>query len=73
MRLEHGNSAEGAPLQLAIALYTKKDLTLGQAAEVAGLSQADFQRELGARRIPINYTMEDLESDLQTVRELTGK
>ena len=60
-------------LELALALYTKRELTLGQAAEVARLSQAEFQRELGQRKIPINYTLEDLQSDLQAVRELTAK
>jgi predicted HTH domain antitoxin len=60
-------------LELALALYAKHELTLGQAAEMAHLSQAEFQRELGQRKIPINYTLEDLQSDLQAVRELTAK
>lgn len=71
--LERGHSTEWAALHFAIGLYVSKEVTLGQAAEVAGLSQAEFQRELGARQIAINYTMEDLKSDLQAVRELAGK
>lgn len=71
--LEQGHSAEWAALHFAIGLYVSKEVTLGQAAEVARLSQADFQRELGARQIAINYTMADLKSDLQTVRELAEK
>jgi predicted HTH domain antitoxin len=71
--LERGHSPEWAALRLAIGLYVSKEATLGQAAEAAGLSQAEFQRELGDRRIPINYTMEDLEADLKAVRQLTAK
>jgi predicted HTH domain antitoxin len=71
--LEQGHSNEWAALHFAIGLYVSHEVTLGQAAEVAGLSQADFQRELGRRKIPSNYTMEDLQADLQTVRELTAR
>lgn len=71
--LEQGQSPEWGALRLAIGLYVGKEVTLGQAAEAAGLSQMDFQRELGKRQIPINYTLEDLKADLQTVRELNGR
>ena len=60
-------------LETALALYAKREVTLGQAAEVARLSQVEFQCELGQRKIPINYTLEDLQSDLQAVRELKAK
>ena len=44
-----------------------------QAAQTAGLSQADFLRELGQRRIPIHYGREELEADLEAVEALTGR
>ena len=71
--LEEGHSPEWAALRLAIGLYVSKEATLGQAAEAAGVSQAEFQRELGKRKIPVNYTIEDLNADLETVRMLTGR
>ena len=71
--LEQDHSPEWAALHFAIGLYVSKEVTLGQAAEVAGLSQADFQRELGQRKIPINYSLEDLRADLESIRELTRK
>ena len=71
--IEAAHSTEWAALHLGIGLYVSHEATLGQAAEVAGISQADFQRELGVRRIPINYTMEDLKSDLEAIRELTAQ
>ena len=50
-----------------------RNATRHEAAEGARLSQAEFQCELGQRKIPINYTLEDLQSDLQAVRELKAK
>src|SRR2546430_15738454 len=46
-------SPESAALHLAIGLYVAEETTLGQSAEVAQLSQSDFLRALGNRRIPI--------------------
>jgi predicted HTH domain antitoxin len=71
--LAKGHSDAWAALHLAIGLYVSREATLGQAAEAAGLSQAEFQRELGKRKIPLNYSMEDLANDLAAVRELSGQ
>lgn len=66
-------SPEAAALHLAIGLYVAQEATLGQAADVAGLSQAGFLRELGQRRIPINYGAEELAEDLRAVESLAAK
>jgi predicted HTH domain antitoxin len=63
-------SARDAALHLAIGLFVTEEATLGQAAETAGLSQADFLRELGRRHIPIHYGREELQADLQAVDSL---
>ncbi|MBM3832627.1 MAG: UPF0175 family protein [Verrucomicrobia bacterium] len=55
-------------LEAGIGLYPSGEVTLGQAALVAGISQTQFLHELGKRRISINYTLEDLEHDLETIR-----
>ena len=57
-------------LHLAIGLFVSEEATVGQAAQVAGLAQADFLRELGRRRIPIHYGPEELAADLQAVESL---
>jgi predicted HTH domain antitoxin len=69
----NGNSALGILEQTAIGLFVTEEATLGQAAETAGLSQADSLRELGGRRIPIHYGPEELASDLKTVEALAGR
>jgi predicted HTH domain antitoxin len=57
-------------LHLALGLYADDQATLGQAAEIAGLTQAKFLRELGRCRIPIHYGPDELTEDLQTVERL---
>jgi predicted HTH domain antitoxin len=57
-------------LHLAIGLFVSDEATLGQAAEVAGLAQAAFLKELGKRKIPIHYGMQELEEDLKAIKEL---
>ena len=70
--LEARLSPQFTALHLAIGLFVADESTLGQAAQVAGLSQAEFLRELGQRRIPIHYGREELAADLQTVESLAG-
>ena len=66
-------SPKSAALHLAIGLFVAQEATLGQAAEVAGMPQADFLRELGQRRIPIHYGAEELAADLEAVDALTER
>lgn len=60
-------------LHLAIGLYVSEEATLGQAAQIAGMSQADFLRALGQRRIPIHYGSEELASDLRAVESIAAR
>lgn len=64
--------SEGA-LHLAIGLFVTEVATLGQAAETAGLTQTEFLRELGKRRIPIHYGRDELNADLEAVEALAGR
>jgi predicted HTH domain antitoxin len=57
-------------LGLAIGLYVDRRVTLGRAAEIAGISKPAFLDALGQRRIPINYDLADLASDLKTIQRL---
>ena len=62
-----------AVLDFAIGLNTERKVTLGRAATIASLSQTEFQKELGRRRISVHYDLQDLEVDLKTVRETPDK
>lgn len=49
--LENGAPAPGALLDLAAALYDCEQISLGRAAEIAGLAYAEMMDELGRRGI----------------------
>ena len=56
--------------EIAILLFQKEKLTLGQASKLAGMNQFLFQHLLASRQIPLHYDVEDLEADLKTLREM---
>ena len=66
-------SPQAAALHLAIGLFVAEEVTLGQAGEIAGISQTAFLKELGARRIPIHYGGEELVEDLRIVESFDGQ
>ena len=66
-------SKEDAALHLAIGLFVTEEATLGQAAQVAGLSQSSFLEELGRRQIPIHYGAAELAEDLIAVDALASR
>lgn len=51
-------------LELAVALYAKGTISLGQGAEMAAMSRMDFGFELGERSIPRHYGAPELTEDL---------
>lgn len=57
-------------VDLAVYLYDKERMTMGQAKKLAGLTQIQFQRELARRNVFIKYDVEDFEQDLRTLDEL---
>ena len=72
-RLEARLSPRATALHLAIGLFVTEEATLGQAAEVAGMPQGEFLRELGQRRIPIHYGSSELADDLRAVESLAAR
>jgi predicted HTH domain antitoxin len=63
-----------ALLGLAVALYESDEVSLGRAAEVAGLAYSQMIDELGRRGIPVvRYSVEDLDRELGYIRSLAGR
>jgi predicted HTH domain antitoxin len=60
-------------VELAVHLYEQGRLSIGKAHELAGLSLWEFRQLLGLRRIPPHFSAEDLEQDLETLRQLGGQ
>ena len=71
-KLDGQISKEAVALYLALGLFADNKVTLGQAAGIAGLSQPAFLQELGKRKIPIHYGIEELEQDIATVKDMIG-
>ena len=64
---------ERARVEMAVGLYAGRQVSLGRAARIAGISYTEFIHEIGRRGICINYTVEDAEHDLRMADELSRK
>lgn len=71
--LERTMQPEQARLHLAIGAFAADEVTLGQAAEIAGVSQTDMRRELAKRRIQLHYDREEFADDLRAIADLNAK
>jgi len=56
--------------EIAILLFQKEKLTLGQASRLAAMPQMQFQHLLASRHVPVHYDVQEFEEDLRTLREL---
>lgn len=63
-------SEEELRQELAVLLFQKERLTVGQASRLAGMDRLRFQHLLASRGIPMHYDVEDFEQDLTTLRSL---
>jgi predicted HTH domain antitoxin len=63
-------TAQELTQELAVALFQREKLTLGQASRLAQMNQWQFQQLLASRQIPIHYDVADFEADLQTLTEI---
>lgn len=55
---------------LSIELYREGVISIGKAAEIAGVSIWEMQDILAKQKIPLHYYPEDLESDIETLRKV---
>ena len=56
---------------LAVMLFEKDKLTLGQASRLAAMSQWEFRGLLAAQGIPLHYDVAEFRQDIATLRELS--
>lgn len=56
--------------ELAVMLFQREKLTLGQASRLAAMNQWQFQQLLASRDIPLHYDVAEFEADLQTLAEM---
>ena len=60
-------------LEYALDLYQKGKITLWKAAEIANLSLWEMVDIVRERRIPMFYTLEDVEKDLEIAKKLSKR
>lgn len=62
------------PISESAALHRYKNGThsLGKTGEITGLSKQEMLHLLSIRRIPINYDVDDLKSNLETLDRALG-
>lgn len=60
-------SAKDLAVEIAVYLYEKKRLTLGQAKRLADLDQISFQKELARRNVYIHLETEDILQDIENL------
>jgi predicted HTH domain antitoxin len=56
--------------EMAVLLFQKDKLTLGQASRLARMDRLRFQHLLASRDIAVHYGSEEFEQDLATLRDL---
>lgn len=66
-------TSEQARIELACALYAQWKISTFEAVKITGLSRIQFWAELGKRKIPRQYGVEDFEHDMRTLEELAAK
>ena len=70
MRLPPGEREARLRIELALRLYQKGILSLGNARRLAGLGKWEFLALLGEEGIPRHYDEEELDEDLKAVEGL---
>jgi predicted HTH domain antitoxin len=62
--------SQSAAKLIALELFRENRISLGKAAELAGVSVEAFMAFSAEREVPLHYTIEDWEVDQATRREL---
>ncbi|CAD6491755.1 MAG: hypothetical protein LAKADJCE_00183 [Candidatus Argoarchaeum ethanivorans] len=57
---------------IALYLYKNGAISLGKAGEIMGLSKPEMLHLLSTSGISVNYTTDDLKSDLETLDRVIG-
>ena len=63
-------SVEEVKQELAVLLFQKDKITIGQASWLAGMSQLQFQHLLASRKIPAHYDVAEFETELRTLLKM---
>ena len=68
--MDNQSDSERARLLVAWELFREERVSLGRAAELAGLGVEAFMEFLAHRRVPLHYAEDDLAEDRNTAARL---
>jgi predicted HTH domain antitoxin len=57
-------------LEIAIMLYKQEKISSGKVRAWTGLTVIEFQHELAKRGLCLNYDVEDLQADVETLQSM---
>jgi predicted HTH domain antitoxin len=69
-RVPDGRRSEEVAKLLALELYRERAISLGRAAELGGVSVAEFMEFAGEREVDLDFSAEDLEQDRRILESL---
>ncbi len=55
--------------EIAVLLYQRNKLSFGQAQKLAEMNHYEFQCLLNEKGVPLHYSTEDLQDDIETLRK----
>lgn len=67
---ESGLTEDELKQDLALTLYQQEKVSLGKAAQIAGIDRWAFQALMKERGVFLNYDVDDLSHDVVTLKKL---
>ena len=68
--LKEGSSSDRATKLLALELFREGRVSLGRAAELAGVGVEEFMELAAQRKVSLHYAADELAEDRETARRL---
>jgi predicted HTH domain antitoxin len=65
-----GLTPDQVRLEVAVALYRDRKVSMGRAVRLAGLPRVPFQRELARRGVTVDHDVAEFEEDLRNISAL---
>jgi len=69
-KIERDRAPEEVRLIIALERYRENAVSVGKAAQIAGVCVADFMELSAQADMPQHYTLEDLRADRETIRRI---
>lgn len=69
--LSSSSTSKDLLTEIALFLFAKEKISLGKAADIAGVSKLQMQQLIGSKRISMHYDMEMVNNDLDSINWYT--